>query len=81
MATAIQSLEPSSSLKKCNNLLKSTTCLVYIDSSSNRSKIHTYAAVKEHFYLRVVCLFACLFDLILYIPVNILLVMSRLSQY
>ena len=49
MATAIQPLEPSSFHKACTNLLNDTKCQVYIDSSSNRSKIHTYATVKEHF--------------------------------
>ena len=48
MATTIQPLEPSSSHTTYTNLLNDTKCLVYIDGSSNRSKIHTYATVKEH---------------------------------
>ena len=51
MATAIQPLEPRGSHKICIGLLNDTYCLVYIDSLSNRCKIHTYATVKERFYL------------------------------
>ena len=51
MATAIQPLEPSSTHKTCTNLLNDSLCMVYIDSSSNRNKIHTYATDKEYFYI------------------------------
>ena len=50
MATAVQSLEPSSTHKTCTNLLNDTICTVYIDSTSNRNKIHTYAIQQIMLY-------------------------------